>query len=290
MASMEDRSAQDRDDLTRSERNVVALAEQDPLRFATSTAVEIADMAGTSEATVTRAAHKLGFAGVKEFKQACAGQVGAGQTLGATIRARLESLEGHGEEASAHGTARAVLAASAHVLLEFSESFPKAEFEETVDLVESSGRTVVYGLGTGSHVAEYLGLGLRRIGLRAHAVSGSGHTLADEVHSLESEDVLIVVAPRVLFNDIDNLIAEAAPRVARIVLVSQAPPSPRSPAGVLYLPLPSTAGSPASEITAACAVSDSLVSELARRHPSTAIRARDALQRLRDRLSPARTT
>ncbi|WP_431867696.1 MurR/RpiR family transcriptional regulator [Nocardiopsis eucommiae] len=286
---MEDRATQGRNDLTRSERNVVALAEQDPLRFATSTAVAIADMAGTSEATVTRTAHKLGFSGVKEFKQACASQVGAGRSLGATIRDRLKSLEGHGEEVSSHGTARAVLAASAQVLLEFSESFPKAEFEETVGLVESSRRTVVYGLGTGSHVAEYLSLGLRRIGLRSRAASGSGHTLADEVHSLESEDAVIVVAPRVLFNDIDNLIAEAAPRVARVVLVSQAPPSPRSPE-VLYLPLPSTAGSPASEITAACALSDSLVSEIARRHPATAIRARDGLQRLRDALSPARTT
>lgn len=273
--------------LTAAERGVVVIAERDPLRFATSTAVEIAGMAVTSEATVIRAARKLGFDGIKGLKQACAARAGRDEGLAGSIRSRLDSLEDR-EVLSGDATARAVLAASARILVQLSETLERGVFDEVVGLIESSSRTMVYGLGTGFQVADYLSLGLERTGIGSRTLSGSGHALADDVHRLVPDDLLVVFAPRVLLSDIENLIDVAGSRVARIVLVSQVYPPKHVRDRVLMVELPSTAGSAASEVTAAWAISDCLVAELARRNPAAAISARDDVQRLRDGLSPGR--
>ncbi|WP_460855318.1 MurR/RpiR family transcriptional regulator [Nocardiopsis coralliicola] len=282
----ETRPAQERGELTPGERDVAALAEQDPLRFATSTAADIARRAGTSEATVTRAAYKLGFEGIKDFKQHCASRAERGRGLGAVIRSRLDSLGEREGEQPHRSTAETVLTASAELLLHFAQTLDAGEFAAVADLVDAAPRTVVHGLGTGFHVADYLRLGLERIGRRAWSMSGSGHALADDVNRLDSGDLLVIVAPRVLLADTENLIGEAAGRVAHTVLLSQVRPPRRLLGSVRHLALPGTADSPASEVTGAWALADALVAELARRDPAAAIAARNDVQRLRDAFSP----
>ena len=274
--------------LTAGERGVAEVAEQDPLAVATSTALDIARIAGTSEATVTRAARKLGFDGLKEFKQACAAAAGRDPGLGTSIRSLLDSLGDEAATLSGGETARAVLTDSARALLRFAESFPAEVFEEVVGLVESAPRTVLYGLGTAARVAGYLSLCLGRVGVGSLVLAGSGHALADDVHRLDSDDVVVVIAPRVLLNDVENLIDLALPRVRRVVLVSQVRPPRKRRDEVVFLELPGTTGSAATEAVGAWSLSDALVAELARRNPAAAIEARNAVQRLRDGLSPGR--
>lgn len=263
-----------------------ALAEQDPLRFATSTAAEIAELTATSEATVSRAARKLGFAGTKDMKLACAARIGRSQSLDGVIRSRLENLSPEALRAGPAAAARTVLASAADLLITLSDSLDPGVIAATAESALSARRVDVYGLGTGYRIAQYLCLELERIGVEARALTGSGHSNADAVSRVGPDDALIVLAPLLVFPDIRRFIEAAAERARHVTLVSQ-DELPAAHAGdVGYIRLPSTAVGAASESVAAWAICDVLVAEIARRRPEQAIETRNHIQQLRERFTP----
>jgi DNA-binding MurR/RpiR family transcriptional regulator len=270
--------------LSRQERKVEAYAIRDPLRFATTSAADVAREAGVSEATVIRAAQKLGFKGVKEMKAAYAARVERGVGLEGVMESRLARLRSVGASGPSR-TLGSVLASAADLLLSLSETLDPAAFARAAEGIGGAPRTVVYGLGTGLQIAGYFALELERGGIDAAVVSGSGHTNADAVYQLRPDDAVMVLAPRVVFDDVAAFIAGAAEVVGEVVVVSQ-DEIPRPPAGaVIELRLPSTAGEVATESVAAWGVCDALVAEVVRARPERALEARTRLQRLRETYS-----
>lgn len=267
--------------LTRKERQVAALADQDPLLFATKTAAEIAVLASTSEASVARTAKKLGFADIKEMKAACAGRVGRNEGLQDIIESRIESLNaepGHGVTS----TAQTVLSSAASLLLTLNRTLDQEQLVCAVEMCVNSRRVLTYGLGTGLHVAQYLSLELERSGIESQSLTGSGHTIADAVHRIHSDDGLIVMAPRVMFPDIKLFLHAAASIAPHVVVISQDELPPNLPPSVSHLQLPSTAAGAASESVCAWALSDVLVADVVRRNPRAAVEARSSIQSLRE--------
>ncbi|MGH8877165.1 MAG: MurR/RpiR family transcriptional regulator [Stackebrandtia sp.] len=272
--------------LSKQERRVSGFADQNPLRFATSTAAEIAEVTSTSEATVVRTAHKLGFSGTKEMKAACAARVDQSQSLGSAIRSRLASLPQDAALPEPQQTANAVLSSSADLLIRLNDSLDESAVTSTIAAIVTARRVVVYGLGTGYHIAQYLALELERVGLQALAITGSGHTIADAIPRLRHDDTLVVMAPLRIFNDIRNFSAEATRLVAATTVITQ----DVLPSGLDKLAtrigLPDTSTGPGSNSVAAWAICDVIVTEIARRHPEQAIERRNYMQQLRERLSP----
>ncbi|WP_150460865.1 MurR/RpiR family transcriptional regulator [Nesterenkonia ebinurensis] len=272
--------------LSQRERAVALYAERDPLSFATSTAADIARHSSTSEATVARTAQKLGFSGIKAMKQICAGRVGQTQSLDAAIRDQLANLPGKEGEGSPIGTAGAVLAASAELVLKLNESLHTPAFPEVLRAISEAPRIMIYGLGTGFHIAEYLSLGLERIGFEARPVTGSGHTMADTLLRLRSDDVVLVVSPRGIFPDVKNFLAQAISRAKTVALLSQVRAPEPLRQRVVQILFPPSGGSAASEQVCAWALADVIIAELARERPALAISVRNQVQVLRERLSP----
>lgn len=272
--------------LSRQERRVSTFAEQDPLKFATSTAAEIASVTSTSEATVARTARKLGFKGTKEMKQACASRVDESRMLGPVIESRLATIPQ--EEAGPSGprqTSSAVLTAAADLLLKLKDSLDPDAVEATLDSMQRARRVVIYGLGTAYRVAQYLALELERIGIEALPITGSGHTLADAVPRIRAEDTVLVLAPLRVFADVRNLLEVLGPRVESITIATQ-DELPESDQAPHLLRLPNTTTGAASESVPAWALCDVLVAELARRRPQHAVNTRNYVQELRERFSP----
>ncbi len=271
--------------LSRLERRVVAFANHDPLRFATSTAVEIAELSGTSEATVTRTARRLGYKGIKEMKRACTSRAKDSPGLAEVLEARLEhSAPGDGT-GSPRSITTAVVTSAADLLLRLEDVVDPAELAATVAGMAGAGRVVLYGLGTAYRIAQYVSVELTRTGVPALAINGSGHSNADAVFALREGDYLIVLAPRVVFGDIADFLGAATGRVAGTTVITQDQLPSRVQEVVHRIELPVTHHSAGSESVCAWVICDALVAEVAHNQPAAPIAARADLQHLREHFS-----
>lgn len=274
--------------LTRQEDAVARFAESEPLAFATSSGAEIASATGTSEASVARAAQRLGFANVREMKVFCASRVQEMANLQGVLRGRLDALDG--DTASADGQAGAAgsmptaLRAAATLVLGVEESLDWDAASTAADDIGAAARVVVHGLGTAYCLAQYAEIEFARLGLDARASSGSGHTNAHALFQLAEDDVVLVLAPRVIFPDIERFTSAARARARAVHLVTQAA-LPQTLAGISRLRLPSSSGSAATDAVGTVALIDALVAEIARRHPDRSMQARISAQRYRDQFS-----
>ena len=257
-------------------------ARQDPFRFATITAAEIAATTDTSDATVARAARKLGYKGTREWKRACAEQVDHTLGLEASLRSKLADLP-DGDEKNIHlEAARSVLSSAAEALLALSDGLEASTLETAIGEIADSDRVFVYGRGTGYYAAEYLSLGMTRIGIEARACTGSGHTLADVIPNLRHSDVSIVIAPRIIIPDLEWYLAESVSRCSATILISAEFPPTRVRDKIVHIALPSTEKSLASDTLSAIAVADVLTSEMSRLNPARALKHHQMVQELRE--------
>lgn len=275
-------------DLSRQEHRVSILAEQDPFRFATSTAAEIARLTSTSEATVARTARKLGFSGTKEMKASCASRVGSSQSLGTVIRTRLENLPSGAlepQQDGPHTTASAVLTSGADLLIRLNDTLDPALVSATAQAFVSARRVNVYGLGTAYRIAQYFSLELERVGVNSLPLTGATHTAADSIPRIGAEDELVILAPLFIFPAIEHFTEIALERARSVTVVSQ-DRLPQTLAGrVEHFVLPSTTSGAGSESVTAWALCDVLIAEIARRNPERAIETRNYVQQLRERFA-----
>lgn len=275
--------------LTRREQSVAMLALERPLQFATASGSEIAQQTGTSEATVARAAQKLGFQNIKEMKAFCAEQLQDPANLQHVLHGRLEAASGSDDDApdpTAPAAMFAVLRAAASLTLGVASSVDWAVASRVVEACSDAPKVTVYGLGTAAFLAGYADLEFARIGLDSRAVTGGGHSNADAVFRIGAEHAVLVVAPRAMFPDVERFASAALRTTTRVFIITQGAVSAdlRS-AGAQVLRLPPTHGSAATEATSCIALLDALVAEIAQRDPERAMAARERAQRHRSEFS-----
>lgn len=268
--------------LSPHEARVAMYARQDPFKFATMTAAEIATVTTTSDATVARAARKLGYKGVREWKRSCAEKVDHTLGLDATLRSKLANLPHQHETSGQVLAARSVLSSSAQALLALRDSLSERSLDQAIAGVSGSERIISFGLGTGFHIAQYISLGLERIGIESRATTGSGHSMADAIARLRDTDLSIIVAPRIIIPDVEWFIDESVTRCKGVILISAEDPPKQVDKEVIHLALPSTASVTANDSVCAVAIADVLIYEMARLNPTRSLLARQAIQSLRD--------
>lgn len=281
----------DAPELTRQESAIARFAQDDPLNFATSSGAEIAAHTGTSEASVARAAKKLGFGNVKAMKAFCTSRLQERADLQSVLSGRLDALEAESAEHTApmgatRRTVSSALRSTAELVLEVEQSVDWESVESAAIRIGESPRVIVYGLGTGHSLAQYAEIEFSRLGLDARATTGGGHTNAQAVFQVRPDDVVLVVAPRAIFPDVERFVSAALRTTKRVYVMTQAAlPSALTRAGALTLRLPSSGGSGATDTIGAAALIDALVADIARRHPQRALEARTLAQTYRDEFS-----
>lgn len=278
-------------ELTRQEGAIARFAQDDPLNFATSSGSVIAVRTGTSEASVARAAKKLGFGNVKAMKAFCASRLQERANLQSVLSERLDALESGGVvDTAPTGTTRrtvsSALRSAAELVLEVERSVDWECAESAAIHIGESPRVIVYGLGTGHSLAQYAEIEFSRLGLDARAATGGGHTNAHAVFQVRPDDVILIVAPRAIFPDVERFAAAALRTTTQVYVMTQATlPIALVHAGATALRLPSSGGSGATEMIGAAALIDALVADIARRHPRRALEARTLAQAYRDEFS-----
>jgi DNA-binding MurR/RpiR family transcriptional regulator len=153
---------------------------------ALSSAAEIAELLGTSDATVVRTAKALGYDGLAELRRALTTQ-DARPPLEQRLRQTLEETPSHELLTASITHHRADVDMLARLV-------PPPVFREAVDILSASSRVVWRGVGPSAHVAQYAQLLCRRVGQPSLAMVETGASFADELLALRPDDAVVVMA------------------------------------------------------------------------------------------------
>jgi len=201
---------------TRAERLVADhLLQLPPEELAFLSAEDLAQATGTSDATVIRAARRLGFSGLPELKRKVTRSIAAHTPVAKRMERRFKAI---GTDAA---VARdAVFAAALELVETTQDAVDPTAIEQAVGLFEKAGTIWCLGIGMVEPPARHLAMTLFRAGLNVHVATGSGFTLANEMVNLGAGDVLVIFQPAQHRTDIEALIEHANAVGAGTVLIS----------------------------------------------------------------------
>lgn len=183
-------------------------------RAVLGTAQQIADWAGTSDATVLRMVRGLGYDTLAQLRE----DLLVDLTTASPASRMAETLAEAGE-----GPARAL----AHVVRQQEDHLRALRdpglavaFAEALTLLAGARVVHVFGLGPSGLMAEYLVLQLGRMGVMARALTASGVGLADPLMALRAGDAAILIAYAPLYREVGAVLDRAAVVGVPVILIS----------------------------------------------------------------------
>jgi DNA-binding MurR/RpiR family transcriptional regulator len=179
-----------------------------------NSAAQIAEMAGSSDATVVRTARSLGFGGLSELREVLLTEL-TGTTPGSRLAHTLEEAGGDAGSALQH-----VIGMHHDVLDLLKTPAMGQSLSRAVDILAAARRRHVFGIGPSGAMANYATLQFNRIGLPTSALSSSGIALADGLLDLGPGDAVLMLAYAPLYREASVTLDEAQRQGARVVLIS----------------------------------------------------------------------
>jgi DNA-binding MurR/RpiR family transcriptional regulator len=268
-----------RADLRGAERAVADYISAHPDRIVFMSAMQLAEAAGASDATVIRTAKSLGFQGFSDLKHA----VGDSLMRNTDPALRMERRLTAGDRSQPGDVLDTVLGELRERLEETGRRNPPEALDRALTLLMSAQRVVAFGVGTSRLCADYLTGRLRRIGIAAVELQGMGFALADALLELRPDDVAVVFAPGRWFREVDVLVEEIGRLGGGILLITDTLELDED-ARHAVLRAPLSPGGLSGEPIAAMALTDAIVLALGRRSPARATETSSRLTRLRSTL------
>ena len=177
---------------------------------------ELGRLTRTSDATVVRTARKLGYTGLPQLKREAGSGLGeAAEHPKERLSRRLSAL------GSDLGTVREQIFADAIESLELTrESVDDSELQNAVGALAHADAIFIFGYGGSEHGARHLARTANRLGYDARAIGDTGLTLADSVMRISHGDAVVVFQPGRVLHDIDVILEHATSVGARTILIS----------------------------------------------------------------------
>lgn len=251
-----------------------------------ATAADLAELSGTSDASVIRMSRRLGYSGLPGLKR----EAGAALTRESAPRSRLEHrIAELGPDLNAALTG--VITDARERLDETELSQDPEQLSTAVGMISKAGEVIAYGVGGSELAARHLSLKLNRLGHRARHVGATGFRLADELLGLQSSDVVVLYVPGRMLPDAEVLIERAQVVGASCIAVSERDLAERLSDTVdVALIAPQSAGGSTAEALTALIVTDILLLGVAALDEPRALYTSDLLSTLRRRLIDGATT
>lgn len=273
-ATLQERASATSAGLSRSELRVAEFMVANPRRVAVSSAAELAQLIGTSDATVVRTATSLGYRGFKDLRKSLMGT--SSLTAADILEERIDGAEDN--------LLPVAIDATVALLGELRSPRVTAGWRKAVALLRNSQRIWPMGFGPAAAPAEFLALSLQRIGRQARPVTMTGFRLADDLLQMGDGDVVVVFAPVRLFKEIDATLDHARSVGASTVVISEALGLAVRGRADVAIGTPDTTDSSASELVAAFVLAHTFVLELARDDEAAAVGKLQELNRVRSRI------
>jgi DNA-binding MurR/RpiR family transcriptional regulator len=176
-------------------------------------AQEIAAAVGTSDATVVRAAKTLGYANLRQLRQALADDNDE-TDLATRLRATI------GGSPSAHDVLATAVERHLEALDTLLRRVPADEFDRATEVLSSAPDIWWCGTGPSAHLASYAAFLCRRLGTSSGALTHSGTDHADELLSVRAGHAVVVLAYGRVHPYVRVLLQHAADVNAHVILVT----------------------------------------------------------------------
>ena len=147
------------------------------------TAMEIAALLKTSDATVVRAIQALGFAGLRDLKQTLEQWFGPVVTSSEKMSTTVNTLA-----SDVNASIDFVLEGHQHTCEVLSEPHNRYAMAQAVSLLAQAKQVAIFGIGASGILAEYTARLFRRIGLPATPLNRTGIGLAEQLIALQRGD------------------------------------------------------------------------------------------------------
>lgn len=203
--------------MTRSMQRVAEAVAGDPAGCSALTVTGLAELTGTSEATVVRTARLLGYPGYRDLRLALAGlaaQQESGQSPAVTADIAVDDSLAEVVAKLAHDEQQ--------TLADTAAGLDTAQLAACVDALAGARRIDIYGIGASGLVAQDLAQKLLRIGLIAHA-HADPHLAVTNAVQLRPRDVAIAITHSGTTGDVIEPLRTAFERGATTIAVTGRP-------------------------------------------------------------------
>lgn len=153
------------------------------------TAMEIAALLKTSDATVVRAIQALGFAGLRDLKSTLEHWFGPAISSSEKISTTVNILT-----SDVNSSIDFVLEGHQHTCEVLSEPANRYAMAQAVALLSEARQVAIFGIGASGILAEYTARMFSRMGLPATPLNRTGIGLAEQLIELQRGDVLVMMA------------------------------------------------------------------------------------------------
>ncbi|MBB3567017.1 MurR/RpiR family transcriptional regulator [Rhizobium sp. BK491] len=180
-----------------------------------NSAAQIAQLAGTSDATVVRTARNLGFESLSTLRAALLEELTGAPSPGMRMQRTLAETGSQAGDVLHHVIGMHEQALDVLRREEFAVSF-----ERCVDILAKAARRHVFGIGPSGSIADYASLQFNRIGLPTSALSASGIALADRLLWIGEGDAVLMIAYAPLYREVEVLLDQAGKLDVPVILIS----------------------------------------------------------------------
>ncbi|MGJ4859658.1 MurR/RpiR family transcriptional regulator [Labrys sp. La1] len=244
-----------------------------------TSAASLAQKAGTSDATVVRATHALGFASLDELRHALADELRQ-SLLPAQRLAR--TLDGIGDTLS--DAFDAAITIQIEALGAIRRTVTPTLLQQAIDEFASAKRVLVFGIGPSSAIAEYFVFQLARFGFDSVRLCNTGLTFADDLRKLRSGDLIAMLAYSRVYTELSALLDEIERLELRSILLTDTLAARLAPRVGLVLQVPRGRADMLSLHTGTLGVLEALLVCLAKQRPSETMASLEALNQTREKL------
>ncbi len=170
-------------------RRVADAVLEDPAACAELTVTELAKMCGVSQSTVMRMCRALGLDGYRELRTRLVSEIAVNDANGVRelLRGDISPLD------DLESAVRKIVHADVQAVEDTMAALSLADLAVIVDLMLSSHRTLVFGVGASGLVAQDFESKLTRIGLPARAFTET-HAALMSVALLTPADVMVAIS------------------------------------------------------------------------------------------------
>ena len=278
--SFDDRVAHCSDGLSPAGLRVVRFMQNNREEVLIASATAIAAKAKSSDATVIRTTQALGFAGLAELRRA----------LATELRASLSPAERLTKTLDAVGPKPATafdVTLDIHVqsLESLRRSVTAKQFTQAVESIAAARRTMIFGIGPTSAMADYLAIQLTRFGLDAATMTQTGLRFADDLQRLRKGDLVVILAYGHVYAELAALLDQVKRHKLKSLLLTDSLAETLRDRVGLILSVARGRADMLSMHTATLGLIESLLVGVAAQRPAETVAALDGLNQARAQLT-----
>jgi DNA-binding MurR/RpiR family transcriptional regulator len=267
-------------DLGPAEQRVARFFRANREEVLVASAAELAERAGTSDATVVRAAKALGFEGLGELRRIVAGELRRSLSQMDRLRKTIDEV---GRERE--GALGLTLDLHLQAIGQIRHSVTPALYDKAVQRIRAAKTVHVFGIGPSSAMADYFVTQLTRFGIPAHGLTSTGLLFADDLQHLRRGDCVIILAYGRVYAELDVLLDRIERLRLRSILVTDSLADILKKRVYLVLPVPRGHAELFSMHTATLGLIEALLVGIAATRPKESLRSLALLNEAREKLA-----